>query len=87
MTAVIVTATVHRVIALRATTTAVATRDRARPTTSSSFEAAFEAELADEIGDLGPGGPVVLRRRRWCAPQSSTASSIVSTKPVRVRSS
>jgi polyribonucleotide nucleotidyltransferase len=24
---------------------------------SSSFEAAFEAELADEIGDLGPGGP------------------------------
>ncbi|NNN07774.1 MAG: polyribonucleotide nucleotidyltransferase [Acidimicrobiaceae bacterium] len=40
------------------------TRDRgeraARPvaaTPSSSFEAAFEAELADEIGDLGPGGP------------------------------
>jgi len=29
-----------------------------RPTaSSSSFEAAFEAELADEIGDLGPGGP------------------------------
>jgi polyribonucleotide nucleotidyltransferase len=26
-------------------------------TPSSSFEAAFEAELADEIGDLGPGGP------------------------------
>jgi len=24
---------------------------------SSSFEAAFEAELAEEIGDLGPGGP------------------------------
>ena len=24
---------------------------------SSSFEASFEAELADEIGDLGPGGP------------------------------
>ena len=24
---------------------------------NSSFEAAFEAELADEIGDLGPGGP------------------------------
>ncbi len=29
----------------------------ARPVASSSFEAAFEAELADEIGDLGPGGP------------------------------
>ena len=29
----------------------------ARPVPSSSFEAAFEAELADEIGDLGPGGP------------------------------
>jgi polyribonucleotide nucleotidyltransferase len=29
----------------------------ARPAPSSSFEAAFEAELADEIGDLGPGGP------------------------------
>jgi polyribonucleotide nucleotidyltransferase len=28
-----------------------------RPVVSSSFEAAFEAELADEIGDLGPGGP------------------------------
>jgi polyribonucleotide nucleotidyltransferase len=28
-----------------------------RPAPSSSFEAAFEAELADEIGDLGPGGP------------------------------
>jgi len=27
-----------------------------RPATS-SFEASFEAELADEIGDLGPGGP------------------------------
>src|SRR5450631_2870990 len=27
---------------------------------SSSFEAAFEAELADEIGDLGPGGPVFV---------------------------
>ena len=26
-------------------------------TPSSKFEAAFEAELADEIGDLGPGGP------------------------------
>ena len=26
-------------------------------TPSSSFEAVFEAELADEIGDLGPGGP------------------------------
>ena len=25
--------------------------------TSSSFEASFEAELADELGDLGPGGP------------------------------
>jgi len=24
---------------------------------TSSFEASFEAELADEIGDLGPGGP------------------------------
>ena len=24
---------------------------------ASSFEASFEAELADEIGDLGPGGP------------------------------
>jgi polyribonucleotide nucleotidyltransferase len=24
---------------------------------NSSFEASFEAELADEIGDLGPGGP------------------------------
>jgi polyribonucleotide nucleotidyltransferase len=29
----------------------------ARALPSSSFEAAFEAELADEIGDLGPGGP------------------------------
>jgi polyribonucleotide nucleotidyltransferase len=29
----------------------------ARVTPSSSFEASFEAELADEIGDLGPGGP------------------------------
>ena len=29
----------------------------ARPAPSSSFEAAFEAQLADEIGDLGPGGP------------------------------
>jgi len=28
-----------------------------RPAPKSSFEAAFEAELADEIGDLGPGGP------------------------------
>jgi polyribonucleotide nucleotidyltransferase len=32
-----------------------------RPSTpnvsSSSFEASFEAELAGEIGDLGPGGP------------------------------
>jgi len=28
-----------------------------RPATKSSFEASFEAELADEIGDLGPGGP------------------------------
>jgi polyribonucleotide nucleotidyltransferase len=27
---------------------------------SSSFEAAFEAELADEIGDLGPGGPAFV---------------------------
>jgi polyribonucleotide nucleotidyltransferase len=37
-----------------------APRDNAnasRPVVSSSFEAAFEAELADEIGDLGPGGP------------------------------
>ena len=33
-------------------------RDNAsRPKTASSFEASFEAELADEIGDLGPGGP------------------------------
>jgi polyribonucleotide nucleotidyltransferase len=33
----------------------------ARPTAAtSSFEAAFEAELADEIGDLGPGGPVFV---------------------------
>jgi polyribonucleotide nucleotidyltransferase len=33
----------------------------ARPTaSSSSFEAAFEAELADEIGDLGPGGPAFV---------------------------
>jgi polyribonucleotide nucleotidyltransferase len=32
-----------------------------RPTaSSSSFEAAFEAELADEIGDLGPGGPAFV---------------------------
>jgi len=30
---------------------------RPAPAPSSSFEAAFEAELADEIGDLGPGGP------------------------------
>ncbi len=29
----------------------------AAATPSSSFEAAFEAELTDEIGDLGPGGP------------------------------
>jgi polyribonucleotide nucleotidyltransferase len=29
----------------------------ARPAPSSSFEAAFEAELANDIGDLGPGGP------------------------------
>jgi polyribonucleotide nucleotidyltransferase len=28
-----------------------------RPEPSSSFEASFEAELAGEIGDLGPGGP------------------------------
>ncbi|NNN01095.1 MAG: polyribonucleotide nucleotidyltransferase [Acidimicrobiaceae bacterium] len=42
-----------------------APRDRAprdsqsasRPAPTSSFEAAFEAELAGEIGDLGPGGP------------------------------
>jgi polyribonucleotide nucleotidyltransferase len=27
------------------------------PNASSSFEASFEAELAGEIGDLGPGGP------------------------------
>jgi polyribonucleotide nucleotidyltransferase len=33
-------------------------RDHAAPSGSSSaFEAAFEAELAGEIGDLGPGGP------------------------------
>ena len=33
-------------------------RDRAdRTPPNSSFEAAFEAELAGEIGDLGPGGP------------------------------
>jgi polyribonucleotide nucleotidyltransferase len=32
-----------------------------RPTApSSAFEAAFEAELADEIGDLGPGGPAFV---------------------------
>jgi polyribonucleotide nucleotidyltransferase len=32
-----------------------------RPTPpSSSFEAAFEAELAGEIGDLGPGGPAFV---------------------------
>jgi len=32
-----------------------------RPTaSSSSFEAAFEAELAGEIGDLGPGGPAFV---------------------------
>ena len=41
-----------------------APRDNAttsRPTaSSSSFEAAFEAELADEIGDLGPGGPAFV---------------------------
>jgi polyribonucleotide nucleotidyltransferase len=41
-----------------------APRDNAaasRPTApSSSFEAAFEAELADEIGDLGPGGPAFV---------------------------
>ena len=29
----------------------------ARPAQTSAFEAAFEAELAGEIGDLGPGGP------------------------------
>ncbi len=28
-----------------------------RPERASSFEASFEAELAGEIGDLGPGGP------------------------------
>jgi polyribonucleotide nucleotidyltransferase len=28
-----------------------------RPAAKSSFEASFEAELAGEIGDLGPGGP------------------------------
>jgi polyribonucleotide nucleotidyltransferase len=32
-------------------------RDAAPAKPNSSFEAAFEAELADEIGDLGPGGP------------------------------
>ena len=35
-------------------------RDRSRSATSapsSSFEASFEAELANEIGDLGPGSP------------------------------
>ena len=37
-------------------------RDRSRDSgssnkPSSSFEASFEAELAGEIGDLGPGGP------------------------------
>ncbi len=31
----------------------------ARPAPNSSFEAAFEAELAGEIGDLGPGGPAL----------------------------
>jgi polyribonucleotide nucleotidyltransferase len=39
-----------------------APRDQAstsRPAPSSAFEAAFEAELADEIGDLGPGGPAL----------------------------
>ena len=30
----------------------------AASTPTSSFEAAFEAELADEIGDLGPSGPL-----------------------------
>jgi polyribonucleotide nucleotidyltransferase len=34
-----------------------APRAAAVSTPTSSFEAAFEAELADEIGDLGPGGP------------------------------
>jgi polyribonucleotide nucleotidyltransferase len=33
-------------------------REAAAPVKAqSSFEASFEAELADEIGDLGPGGP------------------------------
>src|SRR5664280_1120647 len=31
----------------------------ARPAPTSAFEAAFEAELAGEIGDLGPGGPAL----------------------------
>jgi polyribonucleotide nucleotidyltransferase len=31
----------------------------ARPAQTSAFEAAFEAELAGEIGDLGPGGPAL----------------------------
>jgi polyribonucleotide nucleotidyltransferase len=30
---------------------------RSEPNRSNSFEASFEAELAGEIGDLGPGGP------------------------------
>jgi polyribonucleotide nucleotidyltransferase len=32
-------------------------RPAASNASSSSFEASFEAELAGEIGDLGPGGP------------------------------
>ncbi len=33
--------------------------DRAPSRPSSSFEDSFEAELADELGDLGPGGPAM----------------------------
>ncbi|MFI5036494.1 MAG: polyribonucleotide nucleotidyltransferase [Acidimicrobiales bacterium] len=34
-------------------------RERGPKVAASTFEAAFEAELAEEIGDLGPGGPTI----------------------------